>query len=119
MCCIRSKHRTHTCQKALHSILGTKSLLFTTAQVNALAARYETTGDLQALAGVQFFFDTVTKHHGFTTGGTSDHEFWGPPDQIADAIWKNGDALVTQVRASLVAGSDVFLADMFFSHLER
>ena len=38
-------------------------------QVNGFAAQYEQTGDKDALTAVQHFFDVVTHHHSYATGG--------------------------------------------------
>ena len=34
------------------------------------------------------FFRIVTQSHSFSTGGSNDHEFWGPAQQIGDSILK-------------------------------
>ena len=39
------------------------------AQVNGFAAQYEKTGDKDALTAVQHFFDVITHHHSYATGG--------------------------------------------------
>ena len=39
------------------------------AQVNGFAAQYEKTGDKDALIAVQHFFDVITHHHSYATGG--------------------------------------------------
>ena len=38
-------------------------------QVNGFAAQYEKTGDKDALTAVQHFFDVITHHHSYATGG--------------------------------------------------
>lgn len=38
-------------------------------QVNGFAAQYEKTGDKEALTAVQHFFDVITHHHSYATGG--------------------------------------------------
>lgn len=66
------------------------------AQVNGFAAQYEVTGDKDALTAVQHFFDVITHHHSYATGGSNDGEFWGPADQVADAISEQQHALETE-----------------------
>ncbi|CAL8460830.1 g361 [Coccomyxa elongata] len=56
------------------------------AQVNGFAARFEKAGHESSYAAVTNFFSIVTRAHSFATGGNNDHEFWGPPRQLADSI---------------------------------
>lgn len=42
-------------------------------QVNGFAAQYEATGDRDALTAVQHFFDVITHHHSYATGGQPSH----------------------------------------------
>ncbi|DBA96514.1 hypothetical protein WJX77_003023 [Trebouxia sp. C0004] len=66
------------------------------AQVNGFAAQYEATGDKDALTAVEHFFNVITHHHSYATGGSNDGEFWGPADQVADAISQQQHALDTE-----------------------
>lgn len=60
------------------------------AQVNSFAAQFETAGNSSSYAAVNSFFDSVTSRHSFATGGSNDHEFWGPAMTMADAIMEVG-----------------------------
>ncbi len=55
-------------------------------QVNGFAARFEKAGHELSYAAVTNFFSIVTRAHSFATGGNNDHEYWGPPRQLADSI---------------------------------
>jgi DUF1680 family protein len=48
------------------------------------AARlYELTGDERSRRMAEFFWDRVVHHHSYVMGGNSEHEHFGPPDEIA------------------------------------
>ena len=58
--------------------------------MNGFAAQYEATGDKDALTAVQHFFDVVTHHHSYATGGDAPvpHAFsalspFNPLDRLA------------------------------------
>ncbi len=55
-------------------------------QVNGFAARFEKASHDGSYAAVTNFFSIVTRGHSFATGGNNDHEYWGPPRQLADSI---------------------------------
>ena len=57
-------------------------------QVNSFAAHFETDRNSSSYAAVNSFFNTLTARHSFSTGGSNDHECWGPPLTMADAIEK-------------------------------
>jgi DUF1680 family protein len=48
-----------------------------------LARRYELTGDPVDRESAEFFWDRVVNHHSYVTGGHGNHEYFGPPDQLA------------------------------------
>lgn len=51
------------------------------------AARiHETTGDADAGEASRFFWETVVRHHSYVTGGNSDHEHFGHPDQLSERL---------------------------------
>ena len=56
------------------------------AQVNSFAAQFETAGNSSSYSAVNSFFNSLTARHSFVTGGSNDHEFWGPPLTIADSV---------------------------------
>ncbi|KXZ56391.1 hypothetical protein GPECTOR_1g347 [Gonium pectorale] len=66
------------------------------AQVAGFAEAYDAVGDEGARTATLKFFNIVTGHHSFATGGSNDHEFWQEPDRMASAIWKQKDAVETQ-----------------------
>ncbi|EFJ44751.1 hypothetical protein VOLCADRAFT_106211 [Volvox carteri f. nagariensis] len=66
------------------------------AQVAGFAEAYDTVGDEAARNATRNFFDIVTTHHSFATGGSNDHEFWQAPDRMADSVIKQKDAVETQ-----------------------
>ena len=50
------------------------------------ARRHELTGGAADRAIATFFWDRVVHHHSYVTGGHSDGEHFGPPDQLNDRI---------------------------------
>ena len=46
------------------------------------ARRYELTGDENDRETSEFFWETVTAHHSYVTGGNGDHEYFGPADSL-------------------------------------
>ena len=55
-------------------------------QVNGFAAHFETDRNSSSYAAVSSFFKILTTRHSFSTGGSNDHEYWGPPLTMADAL---------------------------------
>ena len=51
-----------------------------------LARQYEVAGDARAGDAARFFWETVVRHHSYVTGGNSDHEHFGPPDQLSERL---------------------------------
>lgn len=49
-------------------------------------ARYEYTGDEKDGKAANFFFDEVSLHHSFATGGDGKNEYFGQPDKMNDMI---------------------------------
>ena len=49
-------------------------------------ARYEDTGDETDGKAATFFFDEVSLHHSFATGGDGKNEYFGQPDKLNDMI---------------------------------
>jgi len=49
-------------------------------------ARYEYTGDETDGKAANFFFDEVSLHHSFATGGDGKNEYFGQPDKMNDMI---------------------------------
>jgi uncharacterized protein len=49
-------------------------------------ARYEYAGDETDEKAADFFFDEVSLHHSFATGGSGKNEYFGQPDQLNDMI---------------------------------
>lgn len=54
-----------------------------------LARRYELTEDAADKIAAEFFWDRVVRHHSYVTGGNSDGEHFGPPDQLNDRLSDN------------------------------
>jgi len=50
------------------------------------ARRFEVTGDPKDRAIAEFFWQRVVYHHSYVTGGNSNGEHFGPPDQLADRL---------------------------------
>jgi len=50
------------------------------------AERYAYTRRPEDLAAAAFFYDTVTQHHSFSTGGQGTDEYYGPPDVIGARV---------------------------------
>jgi len=55
-------------------------------KVIGCARRYEVTGDARDRALAEFFWQRVVYHHSYVTGGNSNHEYFGPPDELADRL---------------------------------
>ncbi|MDZ7605501.1 MAG: glycoside hydrolase family 127 protein [Cyclobacteriaceae bacterium] len=53
------------------------------------ARRYQLTGDKKDKAIADFFWETVTKHHSYATGGNSNYEYLGEPDKLNDKLSDN------------------------------
>lgn len=49
-------------------------------------ARYEYTGNETDGKAAMFFFDEVSEHHSFATGGDGKNEYFGQPDKMNDMI---------------------------------
>ena len=55
-------------------------------QVNGFVAAFEATGLQGYGQAVLTFFNKLVAHHSYVTGGSNQGEFWGPPDNVADAV---------------------------------
>ncbi|KAG2455135.1 hypothetical protein HYH02_000954 [Chlamydomonas schloesseri] len=66
------------------------------AQVAGFAEEYDTVGTAAARQATSNFFDIVTQHHSFATGGSTDHEFWQAPDELADSVLTHKHGVETQ-----------------------
>ena len=53
------------------------------------ARRYQLTGDKKDKAIADFFWETVTKHHSYATGGNSNYEYLGEPDKLNHKLTDN------------------------------
>lgn len=53
------------------------------------ARRYQLTGDKKDKAIADFFWETVTKHHSYATGGNSNYEYLSEPDKLNDRLTDN------------------------------
>lgn len=51
-----------------------------------LARLYELTGEIKKRKTVEFFWDRVTNHHSYVTGGHGNHEYFGEPDQLRNRL---------------------------------
>ena len=52
----------------------------------SLARLYELTGDTSDRKAAEFFWETVTKHHSYVTGGNGNDEYFGPPDKLRNRL---------------------------------
>ena len=50
------------------------------------AARYGYVGDPEDVLAAAFFWDRVTQHHSYATGGHGLAEYFGPPDQLSPRV---------------------------------
>jgi DUF1680 family protein len=50
------------------------------------AERYRYTGQAADLIAAAFFWDRVTQHHSFSSGGHGTDEYFGPPDRLSDRV---------------------------------
>ncbi len=53
------------------------------------ARRYQLTGDEKDFVTANFFWQTITKHHSYATGGNSNYEYLGAPDILNDKLSDN------------------------------
>lgn len=53
------------------------------------ARRYQLTGDIKDFDIADFFWNTVTRHHSYATGGNSNYEYFGPADKLNDQLTDN------------------------------
>lgn len=53
------------------------------------ARQYELTGDAALGSAARFFFETVTRHHTYATGGNSMNEYMGPRDVLGARLEGN------------------------------
>jgi uncharacterized protein len=51
-----------------------------------LARLYELTGNEKYQETAQFFWDRVSNHHSYVTGGNGNHEYFGEPDKLRDRL---------------------------------
>ncbi len=52
----------------------------------ALARSYEITGDTSDRKAAEFFWQTVTRHHTYVTGGNGNDEYFGAPDKLRNRL---------------------------------
>jgi DUF1680 family protein len=71
-------------------------------QVNGFAAAFEKAQDDVGYAAVSNFFEMVTRGHSYASGGSNDHEYWGPPRAVADALLQVRDAPRGRCPCSLI-----------------
>lgn len=55
-------------------------------KITGVARRYELAGAVEDRAIASFFWDRVVQHHSYATGGHSDREHFGPPDQLSGRL---------------------------------
>lgn len=55
-------------------------------KVIGVARLYELTGEERYRTMAEFFWDRVVNHHSYVIGGNSDHEHFGPPDQLSKRV---------------------------------
>lgn len=55
-------------------------------KVLGAARRYELLDDQPYRNATAFFWDAVTNHHSYATGGSNSGEHWGLPDKLADTL---------------------------------
>jgi DUF1680 family protein len=53
------------------------------------ARRYQLTGDRKDSTIARFFWETIVHHHTYATGGNSNYEYLGTPDQLNDKLTDN------------------------------
>jgi uncharacterized protein len=69
-----------------HDILAGKHANTNIPKMIGELARYEYTGDETDGKAATFFFDEVSLHHSFATGGDGKNEYFGQPDKMNDMI---------------------------------
>jgi len=55
-------------------------------KITGVARRYELAGAMEDRAIASFFWDRVVQHHSYATGGHSEREHFGPPDQLSGRL---------------------------------
>jgi len=69
-----------------HDILAGKHANANVPKMIGELARYEDADDETDGKAAEYFFDEVSLHHSFATGGSGKNEYWGPADQLNDMI---------------------------------
>ncbi|HEX5437858.1 MAG TPA: beta-L-arabinofuranosidase domain-containing protein [Gemmatimonadaceae bacterium] len=90
------------------------------------AHRFIDTGRAEDLLASSFFWDSVTGHHSFATGGSGTDEYWGPADMLGSRIDGRTDEscpvynMLKLSRLLFAVWPDVHYADyqerMLFNH---
>ena len=58
-------------------------------KIIGMARIYELTGDAKYRTGAEFFWDRVTNHHSYVTGGHGLNEYFAEPDKLNDRLGTN------------------------------
>lgn len=91
------------------------------------AVRYRHAGDPADLLAAAFFWDRVTQHHTYATGGNGQSEYFGPPDQLGARVDGrtcescNDYNMLKLTRQLFAIRPDAFIADFheraLFNHV--
>jgi DUF1680 family protein len=72
--------------KAGKDILAGKHCNTNIPKLIALARLYELTGDASDMKAVDYFWNTVVRHHSYVTGGNGDNEYFGTADKLRNRL---------------------------------
>lgn len=72
--------------KNLEDILPGKHANTNIPKLISLSRLYELTGDTSDRRAAEFFWETVTSHHSYVTGGNGNDEYFGPPDKLRNRL---------------------------------
>jgi DUF1680 family protein len=72
--------------KAEKDILSGKHCNTNIPKLIALSRHYEITGDTSGRKAAEFFWERVTGHHSYVTGGNGNDEYFGPPDRLRNRL---------------------------------
>jgi hypothetical protein len=81
------EHRAIIDPLAAHEdILAHKHINMLVAKIIGSLARYVDAGNELDGNAAKFYWDAVTLHHSFATGGEGKNEYFGPPDKLNDMV---------------------------------
>jgi len=88
-------------------------------EVIGAARRFEVVGDILYQTVASYFFELLNSTRTYSTGGSNDNEFWGPPNRLGDTLNSANEESCTMyntlklVRHLFTWSQDAHLADYY------